>query len=119
MNRMERVNSEIKKQLSLILLDGVKDPRVSGLISVMKVSCDDDLTYAKVYVSIMGAQGKEKEVIEGLNNAQGYLKSCLKGKIKMRALPQLHFIYDDSIDYGMKIAEIIESIHKGEGARDD
>lgn len=114
MNRMERVNSEIKKQLSLILLDGIKDPRVTGLVSVLKVSCDDDLTYAKVYVSVMGADGKEKQVVKGLNNAEGYIKSCLKGKIKMRAVPKLHFVYDDSIDYGMKIADLIESIHRGE-----
>ncbi len=114
MNRVERTNSELKKQLSLILLDGVKDPRVEGLISIMKVDCDEDLTYAKVYVSVLGADGRENKVVEGLNSAQGYIKSCLKNKIKLRALPQLNFIFDDSIQYGMKIAKIIEDIKKDE-----
>lgn len=111
MNRMERVNSELKKQLSLILMDGIKDPRVAGcLIGVQNVSCDSDLTLAKIYVSIMGSNGKEKQAIEGLNNAQGYLKSCLKSKIQLRALPELRFIYDDSINYSIKIDQIIEDI---------
>lgn len=110
MNRTERTNAELKKQLSLILLDGIKDPRVTGLISIMKVSCDDDLTLAKVYISVLGADGKENQVVEGLNNAQGYIKSCLKSKIKLRALPQLRFVFDDSIQYGIKISKIIADI---------
>lgn len=114
MNRIERTNSELKKQLSIILSNGIRDPRVVGLITVLKVDCDPDLTLAKVYVSVMGANGKEKEVIEGLKSAEGYIKACLKTKIKLRAMPELRFILDDSIDYGMKIAKILEEIKQGE-----
>lgn len=115
MNRMERINSELKKQLALILRDGIKDPRVSGcLIGVQEVSCDDDLTLAKVYVSVMGKSGQEQQAIDGLNNAEGYIKSCLKSKVNLRAIPQLRFIYDNSIEYSMKIEKIIADIKQSE-----
>ena len=78
MNRVERTNSELKKQLSSVLQDGVKDPRVQGLITIMKVDCDPDLTLAKVYVSVLGANGKEKEVIfipqKGIKHCEYFLK---------------------------------------------
>lgn len=101
---MDRINSELQKQLSIVLRDGVRDPRVSGcMVSVMEVSADKDLTLAKVYVSIFGADGREEEVLKGLNSAEGYIKSCLKNKIILRAMPSLRFILDTSISYGMKM----------------
>lgn len=118
MNRVERTNSELKKQLSSVLQDGIKDPRVQGLITIMKVDCDPDLTLAKVYVSVLGANGKEKEVIEGLSSAEGYIKSCLKGKIKLRSLPQLRFILDENLDYSYKISKILHEIN-AKGSDDD
>ncbi|MEG1535702.1 MAG: 30S ribosome-binding factor RbfA [Clostridia bacterium] len=112
MIRQERTNAELQKQLAIILSDGIKDPRVQGcMVSILRVECDSDLTLARIFVSIYGADGREKEVIEGLNSAQGYIKSCLKNKIKLRALPQLKFIYDDSIVYSMKIEKIIKDLH--------
>ena len=114
MNRITRINAELRKQLALILQGGIKDPRVKGLISVSKVDCDPDLTLAKVYVSILGAQGEEQSVIEGLTHAEGYIKARLKDNIKLRAMPQLRFIYDDSYEYQMKIEKLIREVHEDE-----
>jgi len=101
MSRIERIEAEMAKQIALVIQqDGVKDPRVKGLISVLRVTVDTELSYAKVYVSILGADGHEQDVVDGLNNAEGFIKSRLNKKMRLRALPELHFIYDDALVYG-------------------
>lgn len=112
MSRIERIESELKKQIALAIQDGVKDPRVRGLISVLRVTVDTELSYAKVYVSILGADGSEEEVVKGLNSAQGYIKAKINKQMRLRALPQLHFVYDDSLAYGafmnQKLTELVK-----------
>lgn len=115
MNRLDRINSELKKQLAIILRDGVRDPRVTGMVSVMDVSVDKDLTLAKVYVSIFGAQGSDEEVLAGLNSAQGYIKSRLKNMMILRAIPALRFILDTSISYGMSMDKRLTELNKNDG----
>lgn len=115
MNRYERIDAELKKQLSIILRDGINDPRVAGkMICVTDAKVDRDLTLAQVYISVLGANGHEKEILDGLQSAEGYIKSCLKTKIKLRNMPALRFIFDNSLDYGMKISKILDDIHKKE-----
>ena len=115
MNRYERINAELKKQLSIILREGVNDPRVAGkMICVTDTEVDRDLTLAQVYVSILGANGNEQEVLDGLHSAEGYIKSRLKNLIKLRNMPALRFKLDNSLDYGMKISKIIDEIHKNQ-----
>ena len=115
MNRYERINAELKKQLSIVLRDGVNDPRVAGkMICVTDTQVDKDLTLAQVYVSILGANGNEMEVLDGLHSAEGYIKSRLKSMIKLRNMPTLRFKLDTSLDYGMKISKIIDEIHEKE-----
>lgn len=115
MNRYERISAELKKQLSIVLREGVNDPRVAGkIICVTDTQVDRDLTLAQVYVSILGANGNEKDVLDGLHSAEGYIKSRLKNMIKLRNMPALRFKLDTSLDYGMKISKIIDEIHKSE-----
>lgn len=109
-NRIERINAELKKQLSPIISNDLKDPRVKGLISIVKVDTDNDLSTCKVYLSILGADGDEKEVVKAVNNAEGFIKSILKSKIQLRCLPELRFILDDSISYGIKIESILQNL---------
>lgn len=115
MNRLDRINSELKRQLAIILHDGVRDPRVSGLVSVMDVSVDKDLTLAKVYVSIFGQQGSVEDVLAGLNSAQGYIKSRLKNMMILRAIPSLRFILDTSVSYGMSMDKRLTELNKNDG----
>lgn len=112
MSRIERIESELAKQIALAISDGIKDPRVKGLISVTRVTVDTELSYAKVYVSILGADGQEENVIKGLDSAQGYIKSKLKKTMRLRAMPELHFIYDDSIAYGVYMNQRLTEIVK-------
>lgn len=109
-NKIERINSELKRQLSTIISQDIKDPRVIGLVSVIKVDCDSDLKTCKVYLSVLGANGKEAEVVKAINNAEGFIKSILKKKIEIRALPEFRFVLDDSISYGIKISKILHGI---------
>ena len=67
---------------------------------MLRVTVDTELSYAKVYISVLGADGHEQEVVDGLNSAEGYIKSRLNKKMRLRALPELHFIYDDALVYG-------------------
>ena len=103
MIRLYRVNSELKKQLNVIFAEGgFRDPRIKGMLTVMDVSVDTDLTLAKVYVSVYGAPGEEKEVLKGLDSAQGYIRSRLKELIKL---------LDTSIDYGMKMDKFLKELN--------
>ncbi|MCI7401358.1 MAG: 30S ribosome-binding factor RbfA [Christensenella sp.] len=112
MSRIERIEAELAKQIAIAISDGIKDPRVKGLISVTKVTVDTELSYAKVYVSILGADGEEEKVIQGLDSAQGYIKSKLRKTMRLRAMPELHFVYDDSIAYGIYMNQRLSEIVK-------
>ncbi len=104
-NRIERINAEIKKQLAPIISEELSDPRIKGLVSIVKVDTD------KVYLSVLGADGEEKQVVEAISNAEGYIKNILKKRVILRSLPELRFFLDDSIQYGIKISQILNDIN--------
>ena len=109
MKRTDKVNAEIKQRLSEIIEFGLKDPRVKGnLVSILRVDTTDDLKYCKVYVSIFGEY--RKEAFEGIKSANGYIRSELAGKLSVRCVPELIFILDDSIEYGIKIDKILKEL---------
>jgi len=109
MNRIDKVNAEIKRQISETIEFGLKDPRVKGnVVSILRVDTTNDLKYCKVYVSILG--DSQKEAFEGIKSANGYIRSALAGKLSIRCVPELIFILDDSIEYGMKIDKILRDL---------
>lgn len=104
-NRMGRINEEIQRALAA-LIPTVKDPRVSGLISVTAVETTPDLKYAKVYISVLDKQDAS-QVLKGLKSAAGYLRGELGRALQLRYTPQLTFVGDDSIDKGAHILELL------------
>lgn len=108
-NRINRIDEEYKKELSNIIDRELKDPNITGLISVTKVKVSTDLKYAKVYVSIMGAKNLQ-ETMKGLKNASGYIRTELAKRINLRNTPEIIFEIDDSIEYGAKIDNILKEI---------
>lgn len=115
-HRLNRIAEDVKRSLSEILRD-LKDPRISSLISVIRVDITNDLSFAKVYISAIEGHEKTLESVDGLKNATGFIKRELSAKVKLRKMPHLIFIADDSIAYGAKISEIIEKFpnqHEGE-----
>ena len=112
--KIERVNSEIKKILTEIIGEEIKDPRVSEckMLTIMNVDTSADLSVALVFVSVM--DGDSEAVIEGLNASKGYLRNALFKRLKVRTVPELKFVLDTSIDYGFKIDRILQQLKKEE-----
>ncbi|MCD7855517.1 MAG: 30S ribosome-binding factor RbfA [Clostridiales bacterium] len=110
-SRMIRINDEIKKEISEILRSGLKDPRISSLISVLKVETTTDLKYCKVYVSVLGSGEQIKTTMDVLKGARGYIRSLLAERINLRLTPEINFIYDDSLVYGMHISKILNDLN--------
>ena len=108
-NRMGRIDEEYRKELSQIISYDLKNPNVTGMISVTKVKATTDLKYAKVYVSILNSKNL-KETMEGLKKSSGFIRSELARKINLRNTPEILFELDDSLEYGAKIDSILKEI---------
>ena len=104
-NRIGRINEEIQRELAA-LIPTVKDPRVSGMISVTAVETTPDLKFAKIYVSALD-KGGEEQVLRGLKSASGYLRRELGRSLNLRYTPELTFVRDDSINKGAHILEML------------
>lgn len=108
-NRIGRIDEEYRKELSQIIGYELKNPNVTGIISVTKVKVTPDLKYAKVYVSILNSKNI-KETMEGLKKSSGFIRTELAKRINLRNTPELIFEIDDSIEYGAKIDSILKEI---------
>ena len=108
-NRIGRIDEEYRKELSQIIGYELKNPNVTGMISVTKVKVTPDLKYAKVYVSILNSKNI-KETMDGLKKSSGFIRSELAKRINLRNTPELVFEIDDSMEYGAKIDYILKEI---------
>ncbi len=108
--RIKRLNHAFMEEISMILMEEVRD---EDLKFVTITGCDitNDLSYAKVYFTVLDKDKKEK-VFEDINNAASFIRGKLSERIEIRHTPELKFIYDDSIEYGEKIEKIIDKLHK-------
>lgn len=109
--RFERINEELKKEISHIISYELKNPSVTGLISVTKVKVTPDLKYAKVYVSILNSKN-DTETLEGLKKSSGFIRSQIAKRINLRITPELVFEKDDSMEYGARIDSLLREIKK-------
>lgn len=117
-NKSERINESVFRELSLILHDEVKDPRVSKFASVTGVEVAKDLRTARVYISVLGGDAQVEKTMKGLNNSEGFIRHELAERLNMRYTPELHFIHDDSIEYGAKMSKLIDEVIKKDEAND-
>lgn len=111
--KINRVTSDIKLALSDILRE-VKDPRVSKLLSIVKIDVSGDMSYAKVYVSAIEGKEKTEESVKALKGAAGYVRRELGARLSLRKVPELRFIVDDSIEMSAKISKIVNNFDKKE-----
>ena len=109
-NRIKRISEEVRKVVSTMLINGIKDPRITSMISVTDVEVTNDLRYAFVYISILG--GDKEASLEGLNSARGYIRREVGRQGKLRYAPEIIFKIDDSIERGMYMDELIKSVNK-------
>lgn len=117
--KMERVNSELARQITKIIAEDVKDPRLhNAIVGVTKLYTTPDLKYAKVYLSIYAANDEERqEAYYTICRSKSFIRNMLKDSVQIRLLPELNFIVDDSVDYGIKIDEILNTIKKQDEQR--
>ena len=111
--RLNRVNEELRKELSNILAYELKNPNVTGMLSVTKVKITPDFKYAKVYVSILNSKNVDK-TMEGLKESSGFIRSRIAKDVNLRITPELVFEIDDSLEYGARIDNILNDLKKGE-----
>ncbi|GIQ68598.1 30S ribosome-binding factor RbfA [Xylanibacillus composti] len=114
--RVGRVGEQIKKELSHIIQNELKDPRV-GFITVTGVDVTNDLSQAKVYLSVMGSDEEKADTLKALEKAVGFIRSELGKRVRMRHTPELLFKFDSSIDYGSRIEELLQNLNKGDSSR--
>lgn len=110
-NRMNKIDEEIKKEVSSIISTELKNPHLTGLISVSKVKTTPDLRFAKIYVTMINEKSK-KENLSILKQSSGYIRSAIAKKINLRYTPELVFEFDESLEYGSRIDEILKDITK-------
>ena len=110
-NRLNRINEELKREISNIINYEVTNSNVTGLISVTKVKISPDLRYARVYVSVLNSRNT-KQTLAGLKSSSGFIRSRIAEKINLRVTPELVFELDDSMQYGEKIDTILKDIMK-------
>lgn len=110
--RIERISGELKKEISKVLLNDIKDPRLTAMPGVIAVKVSDDLSYADVFVSLYGDEQDKKDSMEAIKSATGYIRSKVSGRMSLRHMPELRFICDDFIAQGFKINRILDSLKK-------
>lgn len=109
-NREVRLEGEFRRALSEIFLTDLKDPRVSAMLSVMRVEITPDLKYAKVYVSIYDTPERVDSTMEALERAEGFIRAKINDKIKVRRIPNLAFVHDTSVEYSIHISKLIDEV---------
>ncbi len=105
-----RINGEVLKELSRIIQNGMKDPRVHPMTSVTQVEVAPDLKTCRAYISVLGDQEAVKETIAGLRSAEGYIRHELARTVNLRNTPQITFIADQSIEYGIRMSRLIDDV---------
>lgn len=110
-NRMNKINEELKKVIGSVINNQLKNPRLTGIISVTKVQTTPDLRYARVYISMFNEKSK-KETLSILKRSAGFVRSEVARKVNLRMTPELVFLLDDSMEYGSRIDEILSKITK-------
>ncbi len=105
-----RINGEVQKELSRIISREIKDPRIHSMTSVVSVEVTPDLKQCKAYISVLGDEEEKKETLAGLNSAVGFVRKELARSINLRNTPEIKFIMDDSIGYGVSMSKKIDEV---------
>lgn len=106
------INSEVMKTVSEIIRAEIKDPRVAPMTSVTDAEVTADLKYATIYVSVLGDDAQAKKTLEGLAASRGFIRKELARRINLRNTPELRFVLDESLAYGIKMSKLIDEVIK-------
>jgi ribosome-binding factor A len=106
-DRMRRVNEAVREVVSARIAEGLRDPRI-GFVTVTAVETSPDLRHARVYVSVLGSGEERAATLAGLESAHGVIQKAVAGELRMKRTPTLQFVFDESIDRGMRITELLD-----------
>lgn len=106
-----RINNEVLKELSNIIRSEIKDPRINPMTSVVAVNVSPDLKTCKAYISVLGDAESQQNTIKGLKSAEGYVRSLLAKRINLRNTPEITFVLDQSIEYGVNMSKLIDEVN--------
>lgn len=110
-----RVNGEVMRELSNIIRGDIKDPRINPMTSIVAAEVAPDLKTCKVYISVLGDEKSKQDTLKGLKNAEGYIRRELAKNLNLRNTPEIKFILDQSIEYGVQMSKMIDDVtHKNE-----
>ena len=105
-----RINGEVLKELSNIIRSEIKDPRINPMTSVVSVEVAPDLKTCKAYISVLGDEKSQQDTIAGLKSAEGYIRRHLARTVNLRNTPEIRFILDQSIEYGINMSKLIDEV---------
>ncbi|MBR5219233.1 MAG: 30S ribosome-binding factor RbfA [Clostridia bacterium] len=108
-HRQDRIEEEVKKELSALIRE-LKDPRISGVVSVIAVDVTKDLRFAKAHISVLGSEEQKQDTIKGITAAAGFIRREIGHRVGLRHTPEFTFKLDSSIEYGAHINKIIEEV---------
>lgn len=117
-DRASRVGDEMRNTISDILRNDVKDPRIPLMTSVLEVRMSHDLSHATVYLSVMADEKEKQDFREAIASASGFIKREVSRRISLRVAPEMHFVFDDSIEKGMRLMKLIDQTVKEDRARE-
>ncbi|MBQ2473141.1 MULTISPECIES: 30S ribosome-binding factor RbfA [Lachnospira] len=109
-----RINSEVLRELSNIIRKDIKDPRINPMTSVVSVDVAPDLKTCKAYISVLGDEQSQKDTLAGLVSAEGYIRRQLARTVNLRNTPEIKFVIDQSIEYGVKMSKLIDDVTKAD-----
>lgn len=110
-----RINGEVMRELSNIIRGEIKDPRINPLTSVVAVEVAPDLKSCKAYISVLGDEQSQKDTLAGLKSAEGFIRRELARNINLRNTPEIRFILDQSIEYGVNMSKLIDEVNRKNG----
>ncbi|MDP6513246.1 MAG: 30S ribosome-binding factor RbfA [SAR202 cluster bacterium] len=108
--RIERINSQLRSEISKMILSDIKDPRISGVVSVTRVDTSADMSYARVFVSVYGTDTDKRNTLKAMSSARGFIQKELLHRLTIRHAPSLSFRLDETIERGNEILELLDSL---------
>lgn len=113
-----RINGEVMKELSIIIRQEIKDPRIHMMTSVTAAEVAPDLKTCKAYISVLGDEEAKKNTIAGLRSAESYIRRQLAKTVNLRNTPEIRFILDESIEYGVTMSRLIDEVSRKDAAQE-
>lgn len=114
-----RINMEVQKELSMLISRDIKDPRINPMTSIVHVEVAPDLKTAKVYISVLGDEQSKNDTLAGLKRASSFIRGQLAKNLNLRNTPELTFVLDNSIEYGVHMSRLIDEVNAGSGQAQD